>query len=164
MTDHVVRSRLLIVAVLVCMVTVFASAHAGDIEGTWRLAKRVLPDGTVLVPPAVVGMGTAIDGMRHLNVFWTRPDGRGGSVGLISKYRLTANSYTETLLASAFDDGSGGPIVRGTSGETRTVPVTREGGRVSYQLPFDPPKVVYEGDTLTATLEGAFVDYWERVK
>jgi hypothetical protein len=31
-------------------------------------------------------------------------------------------------------------------------------------LPFDPPSVVYEGDKLTATLEGAFVDYWERLK
>jgi hypothetical protein len=164
MIDYVVRSRLLMVAMLGCMVTVSANAHAGDIEGTWRLTKRVFPDGTVLVPPAVVGMGTVIDGIRHLNVFWIRPDGRGASVGLISRYRITANNYTETLLASAFDDGSGSPVVRGTSGETRTASVTREGGRVSYQLPFDPPKVVYEGDTLTATLEGAFVDHWERVK
>jgi hypothetical protein len=27
-----------------------------------------------------------------------------------------------------------------------------------------PPLVVIEGDTLTATLHGVFVDYWERVK
>ncbi|MBX9963858.1 MAG: hypothetical protein K2Y35_12425 [Burkholderiales bacterium] len=164
MTDYVALGRLLMAAALMCLIAAFGNANAGDIDGTWRLKKRVLPDGTVLVPPAVAGMGTAIDGMRHLNVFWTRPDGRTGSVGLISKYRITANTYSETLLASAFDDGSGSPVARGTSGETRTVPVTREGGRVSYQLPFDPPKVVYEGDTLTATLEGAFVDYWERVK
>lgn len=63
-----------------------------------------------------------------------------------------------------FDDGSGNPAVRGTPGETTTVPVTREGGRLSYQLPFDAPKVTFEGDQLTATLEGVFVDHWERIK
>jgi hypothetical protein len=141
-----------------------APVHAGDIEGTWRLVKRVLPDGTVIAPPAVQGVGTAINGLRHLNVFWQTPDGKSASVGLISKYRLTANTYTETLLASSFDDGSGNPAVRGVAGETRSMPVTREGGRVSYQLPFDPPKVVFEGDRLTATLDGAFVDHWERMK
>jgi hypothetical protein len=164
MTDYVVRCRLLRMVLLGCMVAILANAHAGDIDGTWRLTKRVLPDGTVLVPPTVVGMGTAIDGMRHVNVFWARADGRGASVGLISRYRISANNYSETLLAASFDDGSGSPVVRGTPGETRTVPVTREGGRVSYQLPFDPPRVVYEGDRLTVTLEGEFVDHWERVK
>jgi hypothetical protein len=154
----------LVVGMLVGLALAGPPAHAGDIEGTWRLVKRVLPDGTVITPPAVQGMGTAVKGMRHLNVFWQTPDGNPGSYGLISKYRLTANTYSETVLASAFDDGSGGPILRGVAGETRNAPVTREGGRVSYQLPFDPPKVVYDGDQLTAILEGAFVDHWERVK
>jgi hypothetical protein len=31
-------------------------------------------------------------------------------------------------------------------------------------LPFNEPAVVIEGDKMTATLEGAFVDYWERVR
>jgi hypothetical protein len=145
----------------ICFTTL---AHAGDIEGTWRLVKRVLPDGTVVMPPAVQGMGTAIGGMRHLNVFWQTPEGKTGSIGLISKYRLTANTYTETMLALVFDDGSGNPVQYNLAGETKRAAVDRQGGRVSYKLPFDPPSVVYEGDTLTATLEGAFVDHWERVK
>lgn len=149
---------------LVALALAGASAHAGDIEGTWRLVKRVLPDGTVLVPPAVYGMGTAINGTRHLNVFWQTPDGKAASYGVISKYRLTANTYTETTLASAFDDGSGGPVSRGVNGETKSVPVNREGGRISYKLPFDPPAVAYEGDSLTATMEGVLVDHWERVR
>ena len=83
--------------------------------------KRVLPDRTVLTPPAVYGMGTAINGTRHLNVFWLTPDGKPASYGVISKYRLTANTYMETTLASAFDDGSGGPIARGVNGEAKSV-------------------------------------------
>lgn len=151
-------------AIVVGLMLSASIALAGDIEGTWRLTKRVLPDGTVVLPPAVQGMGTAINGFRHLNVFWQTPEGKPGSYGLVSKYRLSANTYTETILASAFDDGSGGPIQRGVAGDTKSAPVSRQDGRVSYQLPFDPPKVVFDGDRMTATLEGAFVDHWERVK
>ena len=139
-------------------------ALADGIEGTWRLIKRDLPDGTVQTPPTVVGLSTTTNGLRHLNVFWKTPDGKPASIGVISKVKLTANEYTETLIAFTLDDGSGNPAVYNFSRETKTAAVMREGGRISYKLPFDPPSVVYEGDKLTATAEGAFVDYWERVK
>ena len=139
-------------------------AQADGIEGTWRLIKRQLPDGTVQTPPTVVGLGTTTHGLRHLNVFWHTPDGKPASIGVISKVKMTANEYTETLIAFTLDDGSGNPAVYNFSGETKTAAVMREGGRISYKLPFDPPSVVYEGNKLTATLEGEFVDYWERVK
>ena len=139
-------------------------AFADGIEGTWRLIKRELPDGTVQTPPAVVGLGTSTNGLRHLNVFWHTPDGKPASIGVISKIKVTATEYTETLIAFTLDDGSGQPAVYNFSGETRTAPVTTQGPRISFKLPFDPPAVVYEGDKLTATLEGVFVDYWERLK
>lgn len=153
-----------LVAGLILLLSVATVALADDVEGTWRLVKRELPDGTIQTPPTVVGLGTLVKGMRHLNVFWRTPEGKPASFGIISKITLTSNEYTETLLASAFDDGSGRPVSYNFSGETKSAVVTREGGRTSYQLPFDPPSVVYDGDKLTATLQGAFVDYWERVK
>lgn len=137
---------------------------ADGIEGTWRLVKRQLPDGTVQTAPTVVGFSTLTNGTRHLNVFWQTPDGRPASVGSISIFKLTSNEYTETMILSVLDDGSGNPVVYNFSGETKTVAVMREGGRISYQLPFDPPSVVFEGDKITATLEDAFVDHWERVE
>ena len=139
-------------------------ALADGIDGTWRLIKRELPDGTVQTPPVVVGLGTSTNGLRHLNVFWHTPDGRPASIGVISKIKVTATEYTETLIAFTLDDGSGQPAAYNFSGETRTAPVTTEGRRISFKLPFDPPSVVYDGDKLTATLEGVFVDYWERLK
>ena len=139
-------------------------ALADGIEGTWRLVKRQLPDGTVQTPPTVVGLGTLTNGLRHLNVFWQTPDGKPASIGVISKVQLTSNEYTETLIAFVLDDGSANPVVYNFSGETKTAAVMREGGRISYKMPFDPPSVVYDGNKLTATLDGAFVDYWERVK
>jgi hypothetical protein len=139
-------------------------ALADGIEGTWRLVKRELPDGTAQTPPTVVGLGTVINGQRHLNVFWRTAAGTPASFGLISEVKVTSSDYTETLIASVFDDGSGQPVVYNFSGETKAAAITRTGRRIAYKLPFDPPSVVYDGDRLTATLEGAFVDYWERVK
>ena len=39
-----------------------------------------------------------------------------------------------------------------------------EGGRIQFKLPFDPPAVVFEGNKITATAEGRFVDVWEKVQ
>ena len=153
-----------LVAGLILSFAFITLSLADGVEGTWRLIKRQLPDGTVQTSPTVVGLGTLTNGLRHLNVFWQTPDGKPASIGVISKVKLTSNEYTETLIAFALDDGSGNPVVYNFAGETKTAAVMREGGRISYKLPFDPPSVVYEGDKLTATLEGAFVDYWERVK
>ena len=152
-----------VVGVVLCLAFV-APALADGVEGTWRLLRRELPDGTIQTPPTVAGLYTLTNGLRHLNVFWRTPDSKPASIGVISTVKLTINEYTETLLAFALDDGSGSPVVYNISGETKTAVVTRQGGRISYKLPFDPPSVVFEGDKLTATLEGAFIDYWERVK
>jgi hypothetical protein len=112
----------------------------------------------------LLGLNTQINGMRHMNLFWRTPEGKTASESLVSRIKLTANEYTETLLANAVDYGMGQPVVYNISGETKAATVTRERGRTSYKQPFQPPFVVYDGDKMTATVKGAFVDYWERVK
>ena len=104
------------------------------------------------------------DGINQLIVFWQTPDGKPASLSEISKWEWSESEVAATPLLVVFDDGSGKPPVYVVGGETKRTPVTRQGGRVSYQHPIDPPFVVRDGDKLTATLEGAFVDYWERVK
>jgi hypothetical protein len=54
-------------------------------------------------------------------------------------------------------------IVYDLSGKTQSVPIKVESGRLQFKLPFDPPAVVFEGDKMTATAEGRFVDVWEKV-
>lgn len=49
-------------------------AHADEIENTFRLVERQLPDGTIQTPPTVAGMWMMVTGHRHLNVFWHTPD------------------------------------------------------------------------------------------
>ncbi len=50
------------------------------------------------------------------------------------------------------------------SGQTRSAPVTVKGGRIEFKLPFDPPSLAFEGNRMTATAEGRFVDMWEKVR
>ena len=77
-------------------------------------------------------------------MFWRTPEGTPGSFGLVSKVTLTFTEYTETMIASVFDDGSGQPVAYNFSGDTKSAVIRREGKRASYQLPFDPPSVVYD--------------------
>jgi len=81
----------------------------------------------------------------------------------LSGYRIEGEVAATPLLV-IFDDGSGKPALYAVGGETKRTPVTRQGARMSYQHPIDAPFIVWEGDKLTATLDGAFIDYWEKVK
>ena len=139
-------------------------AQAQELEGTWKLVMRKLPDGTKLVPPAVLGAYTAHNGLQNLNVFWHTPEGNPASYARISTYKISDTEYTETLLFNAFDEGNGKSPAYNLKGETEKTSVTRDGTRIAFQLPFNEPSVVFEGDKFTANLPGEIVDYWERVR
>lgn len=157
------RAFWLVSLLLVMFCGVCGVAQADETEGTWKLVMRKLPDGTTLVPPAVQGLATRSNGLWSRIVFWHTPEGKPAFGSAISRYKMSDSEFTETLLFMAFDDGSGKPTTYNLAGETKTTPVTRDGPRIVYKLPFDPPSLVTEGDKTTATLEGVFVDYWERV-
>lgn len=139
-------------------------ADANDLEGTWRLVKRELPDGTIQAPPTVQGLFTITKGLEQTIVYWSTPSGKPASLAQIDRLEVSDTEVVATPVLVVFDDGSGKPPVYMVGGETKRSPVTRRGARVSYQHPTHPPFVVWEGDKLTATLQGAFTDYWEKLK
>jgi len=141
-----------------------AFAYADGPEGTWNLVMRKLPDGTVLTPPTVQGRFTFKNGVNQLIVFWPTPDGKPASLSEISRWEWFETEVAATPLLVIFDDGSGKLPVYAMGGDTKRAPFTKQGGRLSYQHPIDAPFIVWEGDKLTATLEGVFIDYWEKVK
>jgi hypothetical protein len=141
----------------------YGIAQAQELEGAWKLAMRKLPDGTTMVPPAVQGALAWQNGQLQRNVLWHTPEGKPASFSGVSTYKTSGTDYSETLLFSVLDDGSGKAPAYTLTAETRSAAVTREGGRVAFKLPFDPPSVVIEDKKMTATAEGQFVDYWERV-
>jgi len=153
--------------VLVGMALLFAlaaSAQAPSIEGTYKLLSRKLPDGTMLSPPAIMGLFTYTKSHRNFNIVQKDATGKFSSYSLVSTYKLTATEYSETLLFSIRNDQIGGKeIVYDLSGKTQSVPVKMEGGRIQFKPPFDRPSLVFEGNKITATLDGEFVDVWEKV-
>jgi hypothetical protein len=136
-----------------------------SIRGTYRLVSRDLADGTKQVPPNIVGLITFTTKYRNFNIYWKGADGKPVSISNIATYQLTDKEYRETNVYYLMNDESAAKGLNyelsATSGAS---PVSIQGTRVKMKLPLhDEPTVVFEGDRLTATREGEFVDHWVRV-
>lgn len=142
------------------------AAQAPSIEGSYRLVKRDLPDGTWLEPPALDGLITWTKGYRNFNIYWTDLDQNVYSISTVRKYTLTADGYSETSVFQIVNDEIGGAgLSYDFSGVSGGSSVSIEDGRIEFDLPlFDEPHVVFDGNKLTAAVEGEFVDHWERVE
>jgi hypothetical protein len=148
---------------IVLFFAIAASAQTPSIEGTYQLISRQLPDGTMRKPPNIMGLFTYTKSHRNFNIVLKDATGKFYSFSLVSTYTLTATEYSETILFSILNDQIGGKdIVYELSGKTQSVPVKIEGGRIQFKPPFDPPLLVFEGNKITATAEGRFVDVWEK--
>jgi hypothetical protein len=139
-----------------------------SIEGTYKIVKRVLPDGTVVTPPHVVGMMTLTKHYRNMNVYWDDPAGKRASIARIAEYSLTPESYSETSLYCQVHDEIGDMgIETGTmydvSNQQGKSPVEMKDGKISFQLPlFGEPRATFTSTGMVA--EGSwFADYWEKV-
>lgn len=141
-------------------------SSAPSIEGTYTLISRQFPDGTMLRPPEVMGLWTYTKTHRNLNVIRKDATGKCASFSLMSTYTLTGTEYRETVLFSIRTDQIGGKdLVYDLSGQTRSAPVTVDGGRIQFTLPFEPRALVFEGNQVTATAaNNANVDIWEKVE
>ena len=154
----------ILVIMVVLLSAMAASAQTLSIEGTYQISSRKLPDGTMLRPPNIMGLLTYTKSHRNFNIVIKDATGKLYSYSLVSTYTLTATEYSETRLFSILNDQIGGKdIVYDLSEKTRSVLVKMEGGRLQFKPPFDPPALVFEGNKMTATLEGGFVDVWEKV-
>lgn len=140
------------------------ASPAPSLVGTYRLVSRQMPDGTVLRPPEVIGLFTYTKTHRNFNILQKGATGQWGSFSVVSTYTLTPTAYTETLLYSVRTDlASGKDPIYDRSGETRSAPVTVDGGRLQFQAVFEPVTFAFEGNRLTATRDGR-VDIWEKVE
>jgi hypothetical protein len=142
------------------------ASSAPSIEGTYRLVSRQFPDGTMLKPPDVMGLNTYTKSHRNFNVVQKDATGKFASFSSVSTYKLTATEYSETVLFSIRTDQIGGKdIVYDLSGQTRSAPVTVDGGRIQFKSPFTQRSFVFEGNKWTSTAENnANVDIWEKVE
>jgi hypothetical protein len=142
---------------------------APNIEGTYQLVRRELPDGTVQFPPIVKGMITYTKEFRNFSVVWKDEKGNFYSECYAAHYTLTEKEYAETQEYLIRNDQIGGKgISFDLSNTSATSPVTVEGGRIRFALPqaFERElsiTVEFDGDKFKAAGKGLFVDYWEKV-
>jgi hypothetical protein len=140
------------------------ASSAPSIEGTYQFISRQLPDGTILRPPAIMGLQTYTKSHRTFNVVRKDATGKFFSFSNVSTYTLTATECSETRLSSVRGDQIGGKaIVYNPSSETHSAPVTVEGRRIQFKGPFGTRLLVFEGNKITATAEDN-IDVWEKVE
>lgn len=89
------------------------AAEAPTIEGTYILVSRVLPDGTELSPPDVLGLITYPRNYRNFNVTWKDAQGRFFSMSYAAAYGLTATGYSEENIFYMINDEIGGEEISG---------------------------------------------------
>jgi len=144
-----------------------ASVHVATagIVGTYELVKRVLPNGTEVLPPAIAGLYTMTSGRRNFNVAWTDKDGKPASLSLIAEYTLTGGKYCQKVkfwLQNNIDKS-------GISNEPPAAandcsPVTVSSGSITFQEPGGMPVLSFDKGGLTATATGQFVDHWKKLR
>jgi len=163
------KSKALRTATLASLLPVLALTPAErnpiNLEGTFRLVSRDLPDGTTVEPPDMQGLLTYAEGYRNFNIYWTDAGGNPTSISVIAEYELTGDTYTETNVYTMVNEAAAGGVQYDLAPTSGSAPVTRGESALSMKLPLrGEPDVVVTADGLTATMEGEFVDHWERVK
>lgn len=161
------NARFLAAALLVSAIsaTVAHGADKATISGSYRLVKRVLPDGTTLVPPAVVGFQTFGEGYRNFNVKWTQPDGTPVSLTVLATYDLTPAKYCEHPLLWVQNNLNGpGVSYQWPAEKEECSDVRADGGKLTFQIKGEPVVATFDANSMTAVAAGMFTDVWERLR
>lgn len=141
-----------------------AAPASPSIEGSYKLVKRVLPDGTELTPPSVVGFSTWTGKYRNFNVHWTGEDSELVSIAMVAKYSLSPTEYCEDVKYWMANNLEGeGVSYEAPEAKENCSKVTLEDEAIRIDLQGEPPYLVFEEGTFVATAEDAFVDYWKKV-
>jgi len=93
---------------LVLLTGATAPPKPPNIEGTYRLVSRDLPDGSKQVSPAIDGLITFTKGYRNFNIYWKDAGGKVFSVAYVASYQLTAQEYGEKSIFFLVNDEIGG--------------------------------------------------------
>jgi len=141
------------------------AAGGPSIEGSYRLTRRVLPDGKEVKAPDVAGFMTYTKKDRNFNVTWLNPDGKRTSLSYIAEYTLSPTKYCEKPIYWMQNNLMAPGIKYDPPAEkAECSDVTMKDGTLSFAIKGEPPVLTVSPTGVVATAKGMFTDYWEKVQ
>jgi hypothetical protein len=142
-----------------------AAGDASILEGSYRLVKRVLPNGKHLKSPNVVGFMTVTKTERSLNVMWTDQKGAPVSLSLIATYTLSGGKYCEKPVYWMQNNmGMPGLSYEWPPEKKKCADVVTDATGTSFDKPGEPERMTFTRDGFVATAKDMWTDTWKRVE
>lgn len=156
-------------ALLAALTVSFAPhAAAGDanaLEGSYRLVKRVLPNGKQVKYPDIAGFMTYTKTERNFNIMWKDGKGAPVSLSLIATYTLSGGKYCEKPVYWMQNNmGLPGLSYDWPPEKKQCADVAVDAASTSFDVPGEPEHVRFTREGFVAHAEGMWTDTWERIE
>jgi hypothetical protein len=136
-----------------------------SIDGTFELTERVLDNGAVIRPPAIVALYTTADGRFDLNLFVKKGDGSVASESTVGRYSFSADTYCEWIIYTIRKDLDQPGVTNQAPPVTdHCTTVSSKDGRFNFSPPGEGVEVSYGREGFTAKIGGEFVDHWTKIR
>jgi len=142
-----------------------------QLEGTWILQKRELQDGTVLTASHLKGAMfwepvSSRKALVTLNLLEDLKDGTPRRFNYAaSTYEISTSAITRArhiLVRQGYRSSAEAPFSIYPKGKKVKGKITVEGNKI--EISHDARQWVFEGNTMTASYDGAWVDTWTRMQ
>jgi hypothetical protein len=141
---------------------------AGDetiLEGSYRLVKRVLPNGRKVSYPDIVGFMTYTKTERHFNIMWKDPKGAPVSLSLIATYTLSGGKYCEKPVYWMQNNmGMPGISYEWPKEKRGCAEAATDASSTSFDVPGEPERMRFTREGFVATAKAMWTDTWKRVE
>ena len=142
-----------------------ATSPQPSIDGTYEITERVMSNGTVLRPPAIVAVYTMADGRFSLNLFVKNADGTIASESSVGRYTFSADKYCEWITYTIRNNlDKPGVTSEAPPLSDHCTPVTSKNGRFNFSPPGEGVAVSFGAEGFTAKIGTEFVDHWKKIR
>lgn len=140
------------------------SPSSPSIDGIYELTERVMANGTVLRPPAIVALYIMAHGRFSLNLFIKNRDGSIASESSVGRYTFSQDQYCEWIEYTTRNNLDKPGVTNEAPALTdHCTPVVSKDGRFNFSPPGEGVEVSFGSDGFTATIGSEFVDHWKKI-
>ena len=148
----------------VTMNVIAAPTNTPNIAGTYELTERVMSNGEVIRPPAILALYSIEHGRGNFNLFIKGKNGTLASESTISRYTLTATQYCEWIVYTTRNNlDAPGVTNKAPPVAEHCSRLTFKGGRIIFAPPGEGVVTSFDENGFTALIAGQFVDHWQKI-